>query len=106
LEWLPKVAHYSGVLRDDSMLAKRASELAAIRRQDAGNLKFLKFSLAKNQISQTISARVKPFAAMGWLRSVGSLKLQVAFAEYRLFYRALLQKRRIILRSLLIVATP
>jgi len=43
---------------------------------------------------------------MGWLRLVGSLKLQVSFAEYRLFYRALLQKRSIILRSLLIVATP
>ena len=27
---------------------------------------------------------------MGWLRSVGSIKLYVSFAEYRLFYRALL----------------
>jgi len=26
---------------------------------------------------------------MGWLRSVGSIKLYVSFAEYRLFYRAL-----------------
>jgi len=43
---------------------------------------------------------------MGWLRLVGSFKLQVSFAEYSLFYRALLQKRPIILRSLLIVATP
>ena len=43
---------------------------------------------------------------VGWLRLVGSIKLQVSFAEYRLFYRALLQKRPIILRSLLIVATP
>jgi len=42
----------------------------------------------------------------GWLRLVGSLKLQVSFAEYSLFYRALLQKRPIILRSLLIVASP
>jgi len=33
---------------------------------------------------------------MGWLRSVGSIKLQVSFAEYRLFYRALLQKRPVI----------
>jgi len=32
---------------------------------------------------------------------VGSLKLYVSFAEYHLFYRALLQKRPIILRSLL-----
>ena len=43
---------------------------------------------------------------MGWLRLVGSLKWQVSFAEYRLFHRALLQKRPIILGILLIVATP
>ena len=43
---------------------------------------------------------------VGWLQLVGSLKLQVSFAEYSLFYRALLQKRPITLRSLLIVATP
>ena len=52
---------------------------------------------------------------MGWLRSVGSMKiiglvcswkLQVPFAEYRLFYRALLQKRPVILWILLTGATP
>ena len=31
--------------------------------------------------------------AAQWLRLVGSSQLQVSFAEYRLFYRALLQKR-------------
>ena len=44
--------------------------------------------------------------SMGWLRLVGSLKLQVSLAEYSLFYRALLHKRPIILRSLLVEATP
>jgi len=44
--------------------------------------------------------------AIGWLRLVGSFKLLVSFAEYRLFYRALLQKRPIIWRSLLVEATP
>jgi len=34
---------------------------------------------------------------MGWLQSVGSIKLCVSFAEYSLFYRAILQKRPIIL---------
>jgi len=29
---------------------------------------------------------------MGWLRLVGSIKLQVSFAKYSLFYRGLLQK--------------
>jgi len=43
---------------------------------------------------------------MGWLRLVGTLKLQVSFAEYSLCYRSLLQKRPTILRSILIVATP
>jgi len=46
-----------------------------------------------------------PFHDMGWLRLVGSLRLYVFFAEYRLFYRALLQKRPVTVRSLLIVAT-
>jgi len=46
-----------------------------------------------------------PLFHMGWLRLVGSLELQVSFAEYRLFYKALLQKRPVILRSLRIVAT-
>jgi len=36
---------------------------------------------------------------MGWLRSVGSIELYVSFAEYRLFYRALLQKRLLSYRS-------
>jgi len=44
--------------------------------------------------------------AMGWIRLVGSLKLQVTCVEYRLFHRALLQKRPTILRSPLLVATP
>jgi len=49
---------------------------------------------------------LSPLSDMGWLRLVGSLKLYVSFAEYSLFYRALLQKRPTILRSLLTVATP
>jgi len=44
--------------------------------------------------------------AIGWLRLIGSLKLGFSFAEYHLFSRALLQKRPIIIKSLLIVATP
>jgi len=46
------------------------------------------------------------FWAMEWLRLVGSLKLHVSLKIIGLFCRALLQKRPIILRSLLIVATP
>ena len=45
-------------------------------------------------------------SVMGWPRSVGSLKLQVSVENTGLFCRALLQKRPVILRSLLIVATP
>ena len=46
------------------------------------------------------------YTHMGWLRLVGSIKLQVSFAEYRLFYRSLLQKRPINLSILLTAATP
>ena len=45
---------------------------------------------------------IELIATMGWLLFVGTLKLQVSIGEYILFYRALLQKRPIIL----IVATP
>ena len=50
--------------------------------------------------------QMSPRRAMGWLRLVGSFKIQVSFAESRLFYRAFLQKRSVIWRSLLIVTTP
>jgi len=43
---------------------------------------------------------------MWWLRSLGSFKFKVAFAQYSLLCRALLQKRLMILRRLLIVAHP
>ena len=57
-------------------------------------------------LSYIINLRQNTHTAMGWLRLVGSLKLYVSFAEYRLFYRAFLQKRPMIIRSLLVVATP
>jgi len=43
---------------------------------------------------------------MVWLQLVESIKLQVSFAEYRLFHRAVLQKRPVILSILLTKATP
>jgi len=43
---------------------------------------------------------------MGWLRLGGSLKLQVSFAKEPYKRDYILPKRPIILRSLLIVATP
>ena len=55
------------------------------------------------QLTQTIYIAE---VTMGWLRSVGSIKLHVSFAEYPLFCRALLQKRPIILSILLTKATP
>ena len=42
---------------------------------------------------------------MGWLQWLGSITLFVSFAEYSLFYRAILQKRPIILSILLTEAT-
>ena len=53
-----------------------------------------------------LSSNTGTLPTMGSLRLVGSLHSSVSFAEYRLFYRALLQKRQVILKSLLVVATP
>ena len=48
---------------------------------------------------------LQTLGCMGWLRLVGSLKLQVFAKEpYKRDY--ILQKRPMIVRSLLIVATP
>ena len=59
---------------------------------------FLFYSLNHPALSLTCT--------MGWLRSVRSIKLQVSFAGYRLFYRALLQKRPMILSIQLTKSTP
>ena len=63
------------------------------------------------KVSTEIAAPSKSIKSDGflgtwWLRLVSSLKLQVSLAEHSLFYRALLQKRPTILRSLLLEATP
>ena len=47
-----------------------------------------------------------PITSMGWLRLVGSLKLQFSFAKEPYKRDYILQKRPVILRSLLIGATP
>jgi len=46
------------------------------------------------------------YCDMGWLRLVGSLKLQVSFEKETYKRDYILQRRPIILGSLLIVATP
>jgi len=71
---------------------------------------FISFYLYKKrgrkQEKGQVFCLLKGFEGMGSLRLAGSIKLQVAFAEYSLFHRALLQKSPMILRSLLIVAIP
>jgi len=57
----------------------------------------------RNGLSRTMESIM---LHMGCLRLVGSLKLYVSLENIGLFYRALLQKRPIILRSLLAKATP
>jgi len=47
-------------------------------------------------ILRSLLIEATPSGAIGRLPLIGSLKLQVSFAEYRLFYMALWQKRRII----------
>jgi len=51
-------------------------------------------------------SRLFGMCSMGWLRLLGSLKLWVSFAEEPYKRDDILQKRPVILRSLLIVATP
>ena len=74
----------------------------------------LDFSLEQTRLllsvdNSTLSNRqeyTREDKGMGWLRLVGSIKVWVSFVEYSLFYRALLQNRPYISRSILIVSTP
>ena len=59
----------------------------------------------RDELDTSVSS-LQSDVSMGWLWSVGSIQLQVTFAEYRLFYRALLQKRPIISSILLNKTTP
>jgi len=61
-----------------------------------------RYIFSKSQLTTTSATQVH----MGWLWLAGSIKLHVSFAENRLFYRALLQKKPIILSILLTEATP
>ena len=53
-----------------------------------------------------LASHLIEYGAMGWLRLVGSFKLQVSFAKEPYKRDYILQKRSIIRRSLLIIATP
>ena len=59
-----------------------------------------------NRITSSAKSKTTCFNVMRWLRIVGSLKLQVSSAKEPYKRDYILQKRPIILRSLLIVATP
>jgi len=69
------------------------------------SLLYIKRDLQKRRASHLTSHCTK-YDAMSLEHHRKRLQTVGRTAEYRLFYRALLQKRPIILRSLLIVATP
>jgi len=60
----------------------------------------------KRDLFVEMYTKTRETCTMGWLRLVGSIQLQVSFAEYGLFNRDFLLKRRIILATLLTEATP
>ena len=57
-------------------------------------------------MKEEMTKPIDMFYGMWWQRLVGSLKLQVSFAKDTYKRDDILQKRPIILRSLLIVASP
>ena len=61
---------------------------------------------ARLDLYQTSPANSVKLLSMGWLRLVGSLKLQVSFAKEPYKRDDILQKRPIILLILLTVAIP
>ena len=57
-------------------------------------------------LSLVLSRKIDRALHVAWWHTLCVRVSDISFAEYSLFYRALLQKRPIILRSLPIVATP
>ena len=84
----------------DTNFARTASQISS-RRYGVATISrllkiiglFCKRALIKRRYSAKGRFRRYHVAGMRWLRLVGSLKLQASFAEYRLFYIALLQGR-------------
>jgi len=66
----------------------------------------IKFATDITHIETASKLHRPPPLTMGWLRLVGTLKLQVYFAKESYKRNDILQKRPIIFRSLLSVATP
>jgi len=66
------------------------------------------FLYVADEVTQSLSdlEREATNLPMGWLRLVGSVKLQVFFAKEPYKRDYILQKRLVIFRSLLIAATP
>ena len=103
LGWHFRMLFQSSKLKAWTSLLPRFSE----KRRSSFELWALK-ELFENVTPNGIGCTHLAERAMGWLRLVGSLKLQVSFAKETYKRDDILQKRPIILtwRSLLIVATP
>ena len=80
--------------------------------RDTGEIRLSRFGgfrgciFSGNCYMQSCVLFTNPHTHYGVAKISRLLQLYVSFTEYRLFYRAFLQKRRIIVRSLLIEATP
>ena len=85
----------------------RTRNPATLRRAAAWALRATSTPLAAcTPIWYTYERKTLSRVYMGWLRLVGALKVQVSFAKEPYKRDDILQKRPIILRRLLIVATP
>ena len=78
------------------VLAKKRREKARARAKERKKKRASEKERERERATERETEREREHArvcgiAMGWLRSVGSIKLQVSFAEYCLFYRALWQ---------------
>jgi len=99
---MPKETHFNGQ-RDLYACQKRPTSKTIVCGYRYSLLSMSKVICIHSKKSLRI---IHSYAAKGWLRLVGSMKLQVSFAEYSLFCRALLQKRPIVQSILLTEATP
>ena len=109
-----KISIIQANLRDTQRLIEQANQLGLIQRlvddlslsAHRSHVTHMNQSTSHTNETCHILGCITACITMGWLRLVGSSKKQVSFAKEPYTRDAILQKRPIILRSLLIVATP
>jgi len=102
----PKISFFAQSIQHHQILASASAPLSHQRLSLSHRLIIVSEDAGETAALGGVSHSLTIVLNMGWLRLAGSLKLWVSFAKEPCKRDYILQDRTLILRSLLIVATP